>query len=315
MHARLAAARALVPAVRLHACFIASLVATSMAAHANAAAGAEPIRAPAQSGPVLTLADQPLRLIRGATLYRAAAGVAVQRDDILETAGGNAGAQLEAGLDAIVALGPDTRVLVTNLAADGKSGVGLALLRGWVKVAVGSGRRALVATPGLQVTLAGGSAIVRSQDGRDAVFAEDGAQQAAKVDGKGKAGAPLRLAPEQYADTDPAKAQPMAGRPPPAFVAAMPLAFRDRLVRAPAVPNAGKVALVKERDVDFADVEAWLAAPLPARRGFAARFRPRLADPAFRRQVERVFGRSAEWQAVLQPPRPAKPAQPASTLF
>ena len=51
---------------------------------------------------VLTLAEQPVRLIRGAAVYKAGTGVAVQKDDILETEA--AGAQVEAGADAIVAL-------------------------------------------------------------------------------------------------------------------------------------------------------------------------------------------------------------------
>jgi hypothetical protein len=44
---------------------------------------------------VLTSADAPLRLIRGAAVYKAANGVALQKDDILES--GVGGAQVEAG--------------------------------------------------------------------------------------------------------------------------------------------------------------------------------------------------------------------------
>jgi hypothetical protein len=126
---------------------------------------------------VLTLAEQPLRLIRGAVVYKAAAGVAVQKDDILET--GAAGVQVEAGPNAMFALGPQTRVLVLDLPPGGKAAE-LALLQGWVKLMADTGKPAQVLTPALQLTLASGSAIVRSNgDGRDAVFAEEGAQQAA----------------------------------------------------------------------------------------------------------------------------------------
>jgi hypothetical protein len=268
-----------------------------------------PVRAqaPAQvPAAVLTLAEQPLRLIRGAAVYRAPAGIAVQKDDILET--GAAGAQVEAGPNAIFALGPQTRVLVLELPSGGK-GAGLALLQGWVKLMADTGKPAQVVTPALQVTLAPGSTIVKSAgDGKDAVFAEEGAQQAATVQ-KGRAGAPLKLAAEQYAEADPAKPQPVAGRPPRAFVAAMPPSFRDRLAQVPNAarrPNAGKAAPTREREAGFADVEPWLTAQLPGvpPRGFVARFRARLADPAFRKQLEPVLGQQADWKAALHPPRP-----------
>lgn len=274
------------------ACLLAVALVTAGVLPAAAAAAA--------TTAVLTLAEQPLRLIRGATLYKAAAGVAIQKDDILET--GAAGAQVEAGPQAIVALGPHTRVLVLGLAGDDKSGTELALLDGWAKVlAKTAGKRAAVATPALQVLVAAGSTIVRGGSGKDAVFAEEGEQLVARVDANGKAGAPLKLPAEQFAAVDPAKPQPLAGRPPRAFVAEMPPAFRDGLARVPNVANAGKVAPVKERDADFSDVEAWLGAPPQLRRNFAARFKPRLADPVFRKQVERAFGASADWKAVLQP--------------
>lgn len=262
-------------------------------------------QAPAPVRAVLTLAEQPLRLIRGAAVYKAGAGIAVQKDDILET--GASGAQVEAGPKAIFALGPQTRVLVLDLPPAGKA-FDLALLQGWVKLMTDTGKPAQVVTPALQVTLATGATIVRSSgDGKDAVFAEEGAQQAAKVE-KGRAGAPLKLAAEQYAEVDPARPQPAAGRPPRAFVAAMPPSFRDRLARVPNLTNAGKAAPVKERDTDFADVEPWLSARLPGVKSFVPRLRPRLADPAFRKALERSLGQQADWKAALHPPRPGDAA-------
>jgi len=243
---------------------------------------------------VLTLADQPVRLIRGAAVYKAGSGVAVQKDDILETEA--AGAQVEAGADAIVALGPESRVLVASLAADGKSSVELELLQGWAKV-YAKGRRATVVTPALQVTVPSGSTIVHAGEGLDAVFAEEGEQQVAR------AGTTLKLAAEQYAGIDTGKQQLVTSRPPRTFVSALPPAFRDHLARLPGVKNAGKVAPVKERDAAFADVDDWLASTLPARRRFVARFKPRLLDPDFRKQLDRALGRSPDWKPVLYPAR------------
>lgn len=266
-----------------------------------------PLSVPAQTPAraVLSMAEQPVRLIRGAAIYKAGAGVALQKDDILET--GAAGAQVEAGANAILALGPQTRVLVLDLPAGGRV-FDVALLGGWAKLMAAPGR---VATAALNVTLPGGSTIVASQgDGKDAVFAEDGVQQAAKVE-QGKAAAPIKLAVEQYAEVDPVKPQPVAGRPSRAFLGAMPPSFRDRLERVPNLANAGKVAPTKERDAGFDDVAPWLAARIPGVKTFVPRFRARLRDPAFRKPLERALGQQADWKAALQPP--ARPA--ASTLF
>jgi hypothetical protein len=259
-------------------------------------------QAQVQSAPraVLTLADQPPRLIRGATVYDAGNGVAVQKDDILET--GDAGAQVEAGPDAIVALGPHSRALVANLAPDGKSPVEMELLQGWIKVSA-KGRRTTVVTPALQVTVPSGSTIVHAGGGMEAVFAEEGEQQVARVDERRKAGAVLKLGAEQYAGLEAGKPQPVAGRPPRAFVAALPPGFRDHLARAPDVANAGKVQPKKVHEAEYADVETWLVSPLPARRRFVARFRPRLSDADFRERLDRALGQSPDWKPVLHPAR------------
>lgn len=281
----------------LFACL--TLAAATLRAEEPAAAEGAPA-AQAQSAPraVLTVADQPLRLIRGAAVYRAGSGVAVQKDDILETA--DVGAQVEAGAGAIVALGPHSRALVASLAVDGKSPVEMELLQGWIKV-YAKGRRAVVVTPALQVTLASGSTIVHAGGDLDAVFAEEGDQQVARVDDKGRAGSALKLAVEQYAGVEAGKPRLAPGRPPHAFVSALPPSFRDHLAVAPDVKNPGKVAPAKEREADFADADDWLASTLPARRRFVARFKPRLSDPDFRKALDRAFGRSPEWKPVLHP--------------
>jgi hypothetical protein len=165
------------------------------------------------------------------------------------------------------------------------------------------GRRATVVTPALQVVVPSGSTIVHAGGGMEAVFAEEGEQQVARVDEKGKTGAVLKLGAEQYAGLEAGKPQPVAGRPPRAFVAALPPGFRDHLARAPDVADAGKVQPKKQREAAYADVDEWLASALPARRRFVARFRPRLSDADFRTQLDRTLGQSPDWKPVLHPAR------------
>jgi hypothetical protein len=279
-------------------CLLLGAVLAPAATHAE---GASAALAQPKPGAVLTLLEAPLRLIRGAVVYRAGAGVALQKDDILESGAG--AAQVEAGPGAILALGPQTRILIASLPAEGRGSLDIMLLQGWLKVLDKDGR-ATVVTPALQVSFANGSTIVHVETGQDAVFAEEGEQQltrTGKPDARGKG--PFKLAAEQYAALEPGK--PFApGRPPRTFITAMPPGFRDRLAPVPDVPKAGKVQPNKEREADFADVEAWLQATLPVRKTFVVRFKPRLADPAFRKALDGALGQSVDWKPVLHPVRP-----------
>ena len=67
-----------------------------------------PLGLRAEDSAVITLADQPLRLIRAASVHKASAGVAVQAGDLLETT--EAAAQIEIAQGSIVALAADTRI-------------------------------------------------------------------------------------------------------------------------------------------------------------------------------------------------------------
>jgi hypothetical protein len=259
----------------------------------------------ARADATLTMADQPVRLIRAAAVYKAINGTAVQKDDILETGAG--GVQIEAGPNALVALGPNTRVYLQSIAADA-SGVDLVLLQGWVKLLAKAPARGQLSTPSLQLLVPGGAAIVQSQGGKDAVFAEEGAQQAMRLDAKGKPGTALKLSTEQYTALDGDKPLSAPGRPAREFLSGMPPQFRDGLVQAPPVPKAGKVPPVKERDVDFADVGDWVRASLPVRKNFVTRLKPRLADPVFRKALDQAVGQSSEWKPILHPvTQPAAP--------
>jgi len=259
----------------------------------------------AQAVATIAIADKPLRIIRGAAVYKAGSGTIVQKDDIIETMSGSA--QIEAGPDAIFSMGPDTRLYVASLAADG-SAAQLQLLQGWVKLASKSQARASVATAAIQVSLGAGALIVNSRPGRDAMFADEGEQLAARVDDKGKPGTPVKVPSEQYAFALAGQPLVVQSRPAKDFLAEMPPQFRDRLASVPASAKAPKVAAVKERDADFADVGPWLGAALPARKGFVARFRARLKDPQFRKKLEQALGTSADWKPVLQPAAPPPPA-------
>ena len=267
-------------------------------------AGAALAQAPAPA--IVTVTDKPLRVIRGAAVYKAPGGTVLQPGDIVETGAGSA--QVEAGPDAIIAMGPNTRLYVESLAGGGK-GTELQLLQGWVKLASKGPARAGVALPGFHAGFARGAMIAGSKPGKDAVFADEGEHQLVRSDDKGKPGAPLKLPSEQFAFALAGQPLVVQARPGKDFRTEMPLQFRDRLAPAPASVRAPKTAAVRERDVDLADVAPWLAASLPARKGFVARFKVRLKDPVFRKELEQALP-GPEWKAVLAPK--AAPAEQAA---
>ena len=274
---------------------------TILAAGLLAAPGACALDAAAGT---LAMAEQPVRIIRAAQVYKAVNGTLVLKDDIVET--GAAGAQLELGPDSIVALGPQTRLYLGALGQDGKSAE-LALLQGWIKVLSKTASRTLVASSAMQISVGAGAAIVHSKPGKDELFADEGEQLAARVDDKGKPGAPVKVAPVSYAVADAGKPLLLFPRPAKPFLGEMPRAFRDPLALAPRPPKPLKLAAVKEREADFADVDAWLTSSLAVRKSFVARFRARLKDPQFRKQLDEALGQGSEWQPVLHPP-PVRPA-------
>ncbi|QGZ38159.1 hypothetical protein IP92_01548 [Pseudoduganella flava] len=254
-----------------------------------------PVLVHAAAPAILTLADRPVRLIRGTVLYKAVNGTALQRDDIVETE--DVGARFDTGT-AIVALGPRTRVRLAMLPGDGKPVTEIALLQGWVKLAAHG--RARVVAPLLQVCVPDGVTVVHSDGGKAAVLAEAGEQQVVHQIGAGRLRRTLRPLGEQYAAFEAGELKAV-GRAPRDFVAALPPALRATLQAVPALPYAGQVPPVKERDVSHADLVHWQAAPPPLRRGLGARLRPRLADPSFRSEFETPPGERAGWRTVLHP--------------
>jgi hypothetical protein len=262
--------------------------------------------ASAQAVATLTMTEKPARIVRGAAVYKAVAGTIVQKDDLIET--GDGAAQVEAPGGAIFALGPQTRVHVSSLAMDARTPAELQLLQGWVKLASKSGARAQVWTGAFQASFGSGALIVSSKPGKDALFADEGEQLVARLDEKGKPGAPVKVPPEQFAFALAGQALVVQPRPARDFLSEMPPAFRDRLSTVPASVKGARLPASKEREADFADVAPWLTSSLPVRKSFVARFRARLKDPQFRSQLEQALGKDSEWKAVLNPAAP-KPAQ------
>ncbi len=259
----------------------------------------------------ISMADKPVRIIRGTAVYKAGIGVLAQKDDIVET--GGAGTQLEVSPDLIMALGPDTRIYLNNIGADAQSRTELVLLKGWVKVmskGTGAAKRIIVTSPAIKVAVDSGSSIVRTTADKGEMFAEEGTQIVSDVDERGKAGADTKVNREQFAMNNVGQGLKILPRPAKDFLAEMPVAFRDPVTPAPDRLKGARVPPSRERDADFADVEPWLNNNLALKKSMVSRFMPRIKDANFRKQLDEQLGQSAEWKTILHPPPPKETAKP-----
>jgi hypothetical protein len=271
----------------------------------------------------LVRADASVTAIHAASLYEAQTGQRFSPDDIVESSG-NGVVQIQDDSGNLVALGPDTRAMLTRDSH-------IALLHGWVKVmhvcasastacalpVVETGRTRF--TPADSTTLV----IAATPDGysnADAVFCESGAAHVVALDDPhGKA---VEVSLDAHASAfalhaGTSHAIALARGPEPAFVAAMPLTFRDALRPLPLLTPARGLPAHGLRPVAYADVADWLGSALAVRNDpatrFTERFRARLSDPAFSRDVKQHIRALPDWRPLIFPPPRAafKPFLPA----
>lgn len=271
----------------------------------------------------LVEADAPATAIHAAGLYQANAGQRFAPGDIVETPSGGA-LQIQDGEGNSIALGRDTRVLLTHDAH-------IALLQGWVKVLHACDASTATCTvpeietartrftPGDDTanTALVIAATVAGYPDDDAVFCESGTASVVAIGASRNKAAPVRLDAHRFA-THPKANDTIAvsARSDPAFVAAMPVAFRDALRVLPLPAHVRNDPANGIRPVAYDDVSDWLGSGLAARKDpatrFTARFRARLSDPAFHRAIVQHVRELPDWRPlVFPPPR----ALPRSTAF
>ncbi|SAL03695.1 hypothetical protein AWB78_06658 [Caballeronia calidae] len=258
----------------------------------------------ARAGQYILVPEGTVTLIRATTVFNVDAPIALEQGDLLATAA-QGSAQLESD-GTTIGLGADTHIAID--AAPG--GDALALLSGWIKIA----RTRPDATESLSIdtaTLDGamrdGAAVLHASRDATSLFIETGAMTLALP---GHADVRQTLDGDHYAAREAGKPLDASTRPAPAFIAGMPLPFRDPLV-ALSTPVKGKLIVASQgRPATFADLAGWLSAPLGIRRGFVARFRPLAEREPFRSQVRQNLRDLPEWRRVLCPP-PARPRRRA----
>jgi hypothetical protein len=253
---------------------------------------------------LVSIADgEPFTLIRGTSFDTATKGVTLTAGDMIET-GPAAFLALEMTGGDLLGIGPATQVyFMQRSAADTPT---LVVLKGWVKADVRTGPK----LPPLRIlgTRLGaethqGVVLLLADARSDSVFVEQGSAQILVRDESAtkmgrQAAANQFFVREEHADVI---TQP---RPSSDFIAKMPVPFRDPLPEHASAKLKKQVSPDVVREVNYADVQVWLAIPKDWRSGFIPRFRPRLKDPAFFAAMDSHMSQHPEWQIILHPPPP-----------
>lgn len=252
---------------------------------------------------LLTILDGDAFLLRDASRFALAEGVALQVDDLLEVPESSQLARLELRDGVSLALGPGSKALVGPRLAGARGGARIYLLTGWLKLSAPQGVEARVLSPLLDFSTVGGTVVLSRQPDGVRLFAEAGE---VTVQRSGAAAQVLKSGELFSLDAGPGAKPERPGRPSPAFVAAMPRAFLAELPSRAARWQEQPTAPRKLAALTYADAQPWIDSEPALRRANLARWRPMARDPEFRRGLTAGLKAHPEWEPILSPP-PAKP--------
>jgi hypothetical protein len=276
-------------------------------------AGAAPAGPPsaASDAGIVTIVEGDARVLRGTTWQNLVPGAHVQESDLFDV-GDGAHIQVELPRGGALSLfGPASTYLAGTPATGGKDGAASdwTLTSGWVKVAAtGGGTPIRLRTSAAVVDVADGI-IVAAVQPPARLFVESGSARVVLPVAKGREAPARELRAGEYWVRDGDAAPRVAARVAQDFVASMPRPLLDPLPLLAARHAGAGPTLRPAGEADFDDVETWLTGP--HRRAFVRRFTPRLADPAFRAEVEKNIVRFPEWDRVLHPEKYSTEKPPA----
>lgn len=258
---------------------------------------------PADIGGLVSIADgDPFTIVRRANLQTGSKGVTLIAGDIIET-GPSAFLAIEMQGGSLVGIGPSTQVYFMQRADVAT----LVVLRGWVKADIRAGSKAgPMRVVGTRMGIQSRQAVVLlyADDRSDAIFDEQGsAMLLLREDAATRAARETQ--PNQFFVREDRRNEISQPRPSAEFVAKMPIPFRDPLPEHASLKLPKKlVAPQLVREVNYPDIQTWLAIPRDWRTGFIGRFRGRLKDPAFFAAMDAHMPLHPEWQPILHPPPP-----------
>ena len=261
--------------------WVASLLASSLAC--------------AQPAALVGIVEGTATLIRQTTRYALVEGVALNEQDIIETARG-AFVQIELPGGVLVGIGESTRLMLRPRVGKGLAPPTLYLLQGWLKTSA-SGAFAYP-SPTFEIATQGATAVVNTMGSQYEVFLESGA---AKLTLREGARTTTQLASGDFAQRREGAAPTVARRAAPEFLAKVPRQFRDRLPSRAEQFAKRNVAPKALGEIAYTDVAAWLRTEPALRLPLLPLWRARAADLTFRAAAKAELAQHPEWEPYADP--------------
>jgi hypothetical protein len=250
----------------------------------------------AQSASVVGIVEGGATLIRQTTRYTLAEGVALNEQDIIETAPG-AFAQIELPGGVLVGIGESTRLMMRPRVGKGLTAPPLYLLQGWLKTS--SSGTFGYASPTFEIATQAANTVVYMTGAQYEVFVESGAAKLTLRDG---AQTISQLAGGDFAQRREGVTPTVARRATPEFLAKVPRQFRDRLPARGEQFAKRNVAPKALGEIAYTDVAAWLRTEPALRLPLLPLWRSRAAaDLSFRAAAKAELARHPEWEPYADP--------------
>lgn len=249
----------------------------------------------AQSAAVVGIVEGSATLIRQTTRYALAESVALNEQDIVETAPG-AFVQLELPGGTLVGLGESTRLMLRPKVGKGLAATPLYLLQGWLKTTTGGAFG--YASPAFELAAQAASTVAYATGTQYEVFVESGSAKLTVRD----ANQVSQLASGDFAQRREGASPTVARRATPEFLARVPRQFRDRLPARGEQFGRRNAAPKALGEISYADVAPWLRTEPGLRLPLLPLWRSRAAaDPAFRAAAKAELARHPEWEPYADP--------------
>ena len=254
----------------------------------------------AQPAIVVGILEGGATLVRQTTRFTLAEGMALNEQDIVETAPG-AFAQIEFPGGVLVGLGESTRLMLRPRLTKGRAPVPLYLLQGWLKTS--SNASFGYASPAFEIATQGATSVVHLSGGQYEVFLESGTARLTSRDGTPSV---LQLAGGDFAQRREGVTPTVARRAAPEFLAKLPRQFRDRLPARGEQLARRNVVAKPVGEIAYADVAPWLRTEPALRLPLLPLWRARAADLTFRAGAKADLAQHPEWEPYADPEGYAK---------
>ena len=246
----------------------------------------------------VTIAEGRAHVTRATAIYALGEGVALEEGDILDLEEG-ALLQFELADGSALSFTARAQALLPAAGAAGKR-ADLLLASGWSKLSLVSAAQVpALASPQMRLISQNVSYVVSVAAEGTQLFVENG--ELVPVYAESRPGQPALIRAGDFVAVKPDFGVALGKRAPPAFVAAMPRPYMDKLPARLARLKAKGVEPKREREAGFADVQAAVQRFPAARAALLAQFEPLLKESDFLRELEPALSNYPEWARIVHP--------------